>query len=145
MEISMYKTEQMNAINSATLNAVSRLFTASLGDAERLFKLEWEGSQRAFASGVAALRAMTTPGGTDAFLQQWPKVYAENTQKLLEVNRERMEILSRNQTELVRVLGEETATINRAVADAVNSIIAALPVEAASPGAGNSVKPKKAV
>jgi hypothetical protein len=144
MEMFMYRTEQLNAINNATLNAVSRFVTASLGDAERLFKLEWEGSQKVFAGGVEAFRAMAAPDGVDGFFEQWPKVYAENTQKLLEVNRECLEILSRTQTEFVRLLSEETATINRAVADAVNSLASAHTIEAASPAGGNSIKQKKA-
>ena len=140
----MYSTAQLNAINNATLNAVSRLVTASLGDAERLFKLEWEGTQKVFADGVEALRTIATSGGSDAFFEQWPQVYAENTQKLLQVNRECMEILSNSQTKFVRLFGEEAATINRAVAEAVSSWAAALPIEAASPTGGNSIKQKKA-
>lgn len=139
----MYGTEQLNTINNATLNAVSRLVTASLDEAERLMKLEWEGTQKVLAGGAEVLRAMATPPAErDAFFAQWPRAYAENTQKLFEVNREYIELLSHTQTEFVRVLREETATINRAVAEAVNSFVPGS-IEAVSPS-GNSAKPKRA-
>jgi phasin family protein len=140
----MYGSEQLNTINNATLNAVSRLVTASLDDAERLLKLELEGTQKVFAGSVDVLRAMATPSEPGALFAQWPQVYAENTQKLFEVNREYIEVLSHTQMEFARVLREEAATINRAVAEAVSSFVPAPSIETSLPAGGTPVRAKKA-
>lgn len=127
-------TQQLSAINSAGFDAAARFVSASFDDAERLFRLQHDATRRLFSDNIEAFRAIVEPAGNGDGLAELPKRYAENLGRMAEVARECVALVSQRQAELVRMMGEQAATINRTVAQ---TVLAPAGAESAAGGGAN--------
>lgn len=139
--------EHLTAIGSANLDAALRYVTTSLGTTARLLQLQHNAAQKLLADNAESLRALTVGrSSNDDFFSRWPQLYFGNVQTLFGVTRECVEIASLSQAELVRLMSEQAATVNKSVTDAVGSFVArAVPAAAQqSPQPAAVAKSRKA-
>ena len=78
---------------------------------ERLFKLP-EAAYAAFADNSKHIKALLNTTESPAALMQWPSLYQESAQKMVDVTRSWFEIASQTQAELGKLLGEPFASYN---------------------------------
>jgi phasin family protein len=76
----------------------------------RLFRLQSEAANAAFADSAKHINALLNTAKSPAALTEWPSLYQENAQKMVEVTRSWFEILSQTKTELSKLLGEPFAS-----------------------------------
>lgn len=79
---------------------------------ERLFRLQSEAVNAAFADNSKHIKALLNTTDSPAALLQWPSLYQESAQKMMEVTRSWFEIASQTQAELGKLLGEPFASYN---------------------------------
>jgi phasin family protein len=79
---------------------------------ERLFRLQSEAVNAAFADNSKHIKALLNTTESPAALMQWPSLYQENAQKMVDVTRSWFEIASQTQAELGKLLGEPFASYN---------------------------------
>jgi phasin family protein len=115
-------TQQLSAIHRANLDATARFVAVSFDDAERLFRLQHDTTRRLFAENVEAIKAMVGPDGNGEALAEWPRRYAANLNCIFDATRECFELVSHTQAELVRLMNEQAATINRSVTQTARSL-----------------------
>jgi phasin family protein len=79
---------------------------------ERLFRLQSEAVNAAFADNSKHIKALLNTTESPAALMQWPSLYQENAQKIVDVTRSWFEIASQTQAELSKLLGTPFASYN---------------------------------
>jgi hypothetical protein len=77
---------------------------------ERLFELHVEAAKAAYMQNSKAMVLITQePAGA---LAQWPSLFQENAQRMMDVTRSWFEIVAQTQAELTKVLGHPFASYN---------------------------------
>ena len=77
---------------------------------ERLFRLQGEVANAALVESSKHIKALLNPKEPAAALTEWPSLYQENAQKMVDVTRSWFEILSQTQAELSKLLGNPFAS-----------------------------------
>src|SRR5512134_1991800 len=93
-----------------------RLATILAEANERLFKIQSEAANAAFAENSKHLRALLNPahpGDANAILAQWTGLYQANMRRALDVTRSCFEIVPQTQAEIAELVGEPFASANR--------------------------------
>jgi phasin family protein len=79
---------------------------------ERLFRLQSEAVNASFVDNSKHIKALLNAPESPAALTEWPSLYQENAQKIVEVTRSWFEIASQTQAELSKLLGTPFASYN---------------------------------
>ena len=77
---------------------------------ERLFELHVEAAKAAYVENSKAMLLMTQEPA--AALTQWPSLFQENAQRMMDVTRNWFEIMAQTQAELTKLLGHPFASYN---------------------------------
>ena len=83
---------------------------------ERLFKVQSEAANAAFAENSKHLKALLNTGNTKdsgALLAEWTNLYQANMRRGLEVTRSCFEIVPQTQAEIAKLVGEPFASANK--------------------------------
>ena len=122
---------------------------------ERLFRLQSEAVNAAFADNSKHIKALLNTTDSPAALLQWPTLYQESAQKMVDVTRSWLESLSQTQAELSKFLGEPFAShsveaqnirdqFTKSVTDARGAAEAQIgDLLAKAVGSGNEAQPAK--
>jgi phasin family protein len=78
----------------------------------RLSRLQTEAATAAFADTSKHIKALLNTAKSPAALSEWPSLYQENAQKMVDMTRGWFEILSQTQAELSKLLGKPFASNN---------------------------------
>jgi len=93
-----------------------RIATVMAEANERLFKLQSEAANAAFAENSKHLRALLNTRNTKdsgALLAEWTNLYQANMRRGLEVTRSCFEIMPQTQAEIAKLVGEPFASGNK--------------------------------
>jgi phasin family protein len=83
---------------------------------ERLFKVQSEAANAAFAENSKHLKALLSPLNTKdsgALLAEWTNLYQANMRRVLDVTRSCFEIVPQTQAEIAKLVGEPFASANK--------------------------------
>jgi phasin family protein len=92
-----------------------RIATVMAEANERLFKLQSEAANLAFAENSKHLKALLNSRNTKdsgALLAEWTNLYQANMRRVLDVTRSCFEIVPRTQAEIAKLVGEPFASAN---------------------------------
>src|SRR5437764_4811040 len=98
-----------------TREAALRIATVIAEANERLFKVQSETANAAFAENSKHLKALLDPLNTkssDALIGEWAALYQANMRRALDVTRTCFEIMPKTQAEIAKLLGEPFASAN---------------------------------
>jgi phasin family protein len=93
-----------------------RIATVMAEANERLFKVQSEAANAAFAENSKHLKALlSTPNTKDsgALLAEWTNLYQANMRRVLDVTRSCFEIVPQTQAEIAKLVGEPFASANK--------------------------------
>jgi phasin family protein len=93
-----------------------RLATIMADANERLFKIQSEAANAAFAENSKHLRALLDPANardSNDLLAQWMDLYQANMRRALDVTRSCFEIVPQTQAEIAKLVGEPFASANQ--------------------------------
>lgn len=93
-----------------------RLATIMAEANERLFKIQSEAANTAFAENSKHLRALLNPVSardSNALLAEWTGLYQANMRRALDVTRSCFEIVPQTQAEIAKLVGEPFASANK--------------------------------
>ena len=122
---------------------------------KRLFRLQSEAAYAAFADNLKDIDALHNAAKSPAALIEWPRLYQESSQKMVDVTRSWLESLSQTQAELSNFLGEPFAShsveaqnirdqFTKSVTDARGAAEAQIgDLLAKAVGSGNEAQPAK--
>ena len=79
---------------------------------ERLFQLQVEAAKAAFGQNSKNIAMLLTTQEPAAALTQWPSMFQENAQRMMDVTRNWFEIMAQTQAELTKLLGHPFASYN---------------------------------
>lgn len=96
----------------ATMDTALRIAAIMTEANERLFRLHGEAANAAFAGNSKHIKALLNTTEAPAALMQWPSLYQENAERMIDVTRSWFEIVSQTQAELAKLLGEPFASYN---------------------------------
>lgn len=98
------------------LKTAMRIATVIAEGNERLFKVQSEAANAAFAENSKHLKALLNPLNTKdsgALLSEWTKLYQANLRRVLDVTRSCFEIVPQTQAEIAKLVGEPFASANK--------------------------------
>jgi len=109
-------TKQTDDRHQVNWETALRIATVMAEANERLFKIQSEAANAAFAENSKHLRALLNTWGTKdsgALLTEWTNLYQANMRRGLEVTRSCFEIMPQTQTEIAKLVGEPFASGNK--------------------------------
>jgi len=80
---------------------------------ERLFKLQSEAANAAFAENAKHLKALLNVRDYDALVAEWAGRYQANVRRILELTRTCFDIVPKAQAEMAKLVGERFAPYNK--------------------------------
>ena len=98
------------------LETAMRIATVIAEGNERLFKVQSEAANAAFAENSKHLKALLNPLNTKdsgALLATWTNLYQANIRRVLDVTRSCFEIVPQTQAEIAKLVGEPFASANK--------------------------------
>jgi phasin family protein len=98
------------------LETAMRIATVIAEGNERLFKVQSEATNAAFAENSKHLKALLNPLNTkdsEALLATWAHLYQANIRRVLDVTRSCFEIVPQTQAEIAKLVGEPFASANK--------------------------------
>jgi len=117
MSDQVHSSSTPKTINECQLNreAALRIATIIAEANERLFKVQSETANAAFAENSKHLKALLDPlnvKSSEALIAEWTKLYQANMRRALDVTRSCFEIIPKTQGEIAKLLGEPFACAN---------------------------------
>jgi len=106
------KQEAVEA-RQAQVDTALRIATIIAEANERLFKLQSDAANAAFADNSKHLKALLSTTDPKAALAEWASLYQANMRRVLDATRTCFEILPQTQTEMAKLLGEPFASFNK--------------------------------
>jgi hypothetical protein len=109
-------TKQAGDARQANWETALRIATVMAEANERLFKIQSEAANAAFAENSKHLRALLNTWNTKdsgAMLTEWTNLYQANMRRGLEVTRNCFAIMPQTQAEIAKLVGEPFATGNK--------------------------------
>ena len=100
----------------ANLETALRIATVMAEANERLFKVQSEAANAAFAENSKHLKALLHTLNTKdsgALLEEWTSLYQANMRRVLDVTRSCFEIVPQTQAEIAQLVGEPFASANK--------------------------------
>jgi phasin family protein len=91
-------------------DAAMRIAAIMTESNERLFRLQSEAAKAAFESNSKQIKALLNDAGSPAALMQWPSLYQQNAQQMVDVTRSWFESVSQTQAELTKLRAEPVAS-----------------------------------
>jgi len=80
---------------------------------ERLFKLQSDAANAAFAENAKHLKSLLTTKDSSSLLAEWADLYQSNMRRILDVSRIGFEIVPETQAKMAAVMGEPFKTYTR--------------------------------
>ena len=104
-----------NGADAGQLNFETALRIATImADAnERIFKLQSEAANAAFAENAKHLKSLLTAKDSSALILEWAGRYQANMRRILEVTRTCFEVVPQSQAEMAELVGEPFAPYAR--------------------------------
>jgi len=102
-------SQRFYATGKTNLELAMRFAVVSFEGAQRLVKLQTEAASEAFSDNWEGLRTLMEKPD----LAGLPNLYKNSMKRVLEATQEGFEILSKTQTELSEILGEQFAALTR--------------------------------
>ena len=109
-------TQKTGDGRQANLETALRIATVMAEANERLFKLQSEAANAAFAENSRHLKALLNTLNTKdsgALLAEWTNLYQANMRRVLDVTRSCFEIVPQTQAEIAKLVGEPFASANK--------------------------------
>ncbi len=92
-------------VRQANFETALRIATIMAEANERLFKLQSEAANAAFAENAKHLKSLLTAKDSSALVVEWAGRYQANMRRILEVTRTCFEIVPQTQAEMAKVVG----------------------------------------
>jgi hypothetical protein len=106
--------EPLTSITKANLDAALKIASRTAECAERLVRLQVDASNEIVSASDENFRAfLSKPATATSLMSSWPSVYQNNLQKVLEVGRRYIAEVSKTQTEVTQLIGEQVTAINQ--------------------------------
>jgi hypothetical protein len=109
-------TKQTGDARQANWETALRIATVMAESNERLFKIQSEAANAAFAENSKHRRALLDTANTKdsgALLAEWTGLYQANMRRVLDVTRSSFEIVPHTQAEIAKLVGEPFASANK--------------------------------
>ena len=109
-------TKQTGDARQGNWETALRIATVMAESNERLFKIQSEAANAAFAENSKHLRALLNTGSakdSGALLAEWTNLYQANMRRILDVTRSSFEIVPHTQAEIAKLVGEPFASANK--------------------------------
>ena len=109
-------THKTGDVKQANLETALRIATVMAEANERLFKVQSEAANVAFAENSKHLKALLNTMNTKdsgALLAEWTHLYQANMRRILDVTRSCFEIVPQTQAEIAKLVGEPFASANK--------------------------------
>lgn len=103
-------------VRQASLETALRIATVMAEANERLFKLQSDAANAAFAENSKHLKALLHALNTEdpsALLSEWTHLFQANMRRILDVTRRCFEMVPQTQAEIARLAGEPFASANK--------------------------------
>lgn len=100
-------------VRQARVDTALRIAAIMAEANERLFKLQSEAVNAAFADNSKHLKALLTTKEPAAALADWASLYQANMRRVLDVTRTCFEIVPQTQAEMAKVVGEPFASYSK--------------------------------
>jgi phasin family protein len=97
----------------ANFETALRIGTVIVEASQRLFKLQSEAANAAFAENSKHLMSSLSTEDSGALFGQWAGVYEANVQRMLDVTRSCFEIMPQAQAEIANLMGGPFASANK--------------------------------
>ena len=97
----------------ANFETALRIATVIVEANQRLFKLQSEAANAAFAENSKHLMSSLSTMDSGALLGEWARLYEANTRRVLDVTRSCLEIMPRTQAEIANLMGSPFASANK--------------------------------
>jgi phasin family protein len=110
-------TQKTGDGRQASLETALRIATVMAESNERLFKVQGEAADAAFAENSRHLKALLNTLDTKdsgALLAEWTNLYQANMRRVLDVTRSCFEIVPQTQAEIAKLEGEPFGSANKA-------------------------------
>lgn len=101
------------ANRQANFETALRIATIMAEANERLFKLQSEAANAAFAENAKQLKALLSVKDSGTVVTEWAGRYQANMRRILEVTRTCFEIVPQTQAEMIKLVGEPFAPYNK--------------------------------
>ena len=99
--------------SQANFETALRIATVIVEANQRLFKLQSEAANAAFAENSKHLMSSLGTQDSGALLGEWAKLYETNTRRVLDVTRSCFEIMPQTQAEIAKLMGGPFASANK--------------------------------
>ena len=97
----------------ANFETALRIATVIVEASQRLFKLQSEAANAAFAENSKHLMSSLSTKDSGALLGEWAGLYEANTRRMLDVTRSCFEIMPQTQAEIANLMGGPFASANK--------------------------------
>jgi len=97
----------------ANFETALRIATVIVEANQRLFKLQSEAANAAFAENSKHLMSSLSTMDSGALLGEWARLYEANTRRVLDVTRSCFEIMPQTQAEIASLIGGPFASANK--------------------------------
>ena len=97
----------------ANLETALRIATVIVEANQRLFRLQSEAANAAFAENSQHLMSSLSTKDSGALLGEWARLYEANTQRVLDVTRSCFEIVPQTQAEIANLMGGPFVSANK--------------------------------
>jgi phasin family protein len=122
-------TQKTGAGPQANLETALRIATVMAEANERLFKVQSDAANAAFAENSKHLKALLNTLNTKdsgALLAEWTNLYQANMRRVLDVTRSCFEIVPQTQAEIARLVGVPFASANKETKQYLDQITKAI-------------------
>jgi phasin family protein len=99
--------------SQANFETALRIATVIVEANQRLFKLQSEAANAAFAENSKHLMSSLSTMDSGALLGEWARLYEANTRRVLDVTRSCFEIMPQTQAEIANLIGGPFASANK--------------------------------